>query len=264
MPYQQVGELQMYYEWHGADDAFPVVCINGLLMDTTSWAYQVPALSAHFRVLTYDCRGQGRSDKPAGSYPQALHASDLRGLLDALGVERAHIIGLSNGGTVAMNFTLDNPAMVERLILIDTFAYADALMRAKLQSWLDSIDAGGPDLRFSVGSPWVWGRSFMGQNADLLERLRERTKMTDPEAARSLISGTLVYDLRERLPEIKASTLVMVGEEDVLTPTWYSRELAEHIPDTQMVVVPQAGHALTIERPAIVNALVLTFLQNLA
>jgi 3-oxoadipate enol-lactonase len=137
-------------------------------------------------------------------------------------------------------------------------------MRAKLESWLASIDAGGPDLRFSVGTPWVWGRTFMEQNADLLARLRERTKMTDPEAARSLISGTLVYDLRARLPEIKVPTLVMVGEEDVLTPPWYARELAEHIPDTQFVVVPQAGHALTIEQPAIVNALALTFLRNLA
>jgi pimeloyl-ACP methyl ester carboxylesterase len=98
----------------------------------------------------------------------------------------------------------------------------------------------------------------------LLTRLRERTKMTDPEAARSLISGTLVYDLRARLPEITVPTLVMVGEEDVLTPPWYSRELAEYIPDTQMVIVPQAGHALTIERPGIVNALALTFLGNMA
>jgi 3-oxoadipate enol-lactonase len=233
-------------------------------MDTTSWAYQVPAFAAHFRVLTYDCRGQGRSDKPAGSYPQAQHARDLRGLLDALGVQRAYVVGLSNGGTVAMQFTLDHPEIVERLVLIDTFAYADTLMRFKLQSWLNSIDAGGPDLRFSVGSPWVWGRDFLEQNAELLERMRERTKMTDPEAARSLISGTLVYDLRARLPEIKVPTLVMVGEEDVLTPPWYSRELANAIPDTQMVVVPQAGHALTIERPTIVNALVLTFLRNQA
>jgi 3-oxoadipate enol-lactonase len=262
MPYQMVNGIQMYYEWHGAENAFPVVCINGLLMDTTSWVLQLPAFAEHFRVLVYDCRGQGRSDKPDGPYPQALHAQDLQGLLDALGVRRAHIVGLSNGGTIAMHFTSNCPDYVERLALIDTFASVDALMRAKLDSWLSAVNAGGPDLRFEVATPWVWGRRFMDANPELLAKLREKSRESDPKAIRNLIQGTLEYDIRERLPTITMPTLVLVGEEDVLTPPWYSRELAEHIPNAQMFTVPQAGHALTIERPAVVNTLVLGFLQG--
>lgn len=261
MPHCNVNDIQMYYEWHGPADAFPVVCINGLLMDTTSWALQVPALSAHFRVLTYDCRGQGRSDKPAGPYGQEVHAADLLGLLDELDIAQAHIIGLSNGGTVAMQLAAQHARRINRLLLIDTFAYADALMRAKLESWLAAVDAGGPDLRFDVATPWVWGRTFMANNATLLQTLREKSRQSDPEAIRSLISGTLEYDLRPRLNRIGHPTLVLVGEEDVLTPPWYARELATHIPNAQMLVIPQAGHALSIEQPGIVNALAVAFLQ---
>jgi 3-oxoadipate enol-lactonase len=254
--------VRLYYEVHGPPDAYPLVCINGLLMDTTSWLLQLPAFSEHFRVVLYDCRGQGQSDKPPGPYPQANHAQDLLELLNHLDIHTAHFVGLSNGGTVAMTFAAERTEQVNRLVLIDTFAYADALMRAKLESWLACIDEGGPDLRFNVGTPWVWSRAFIEANAALIESLREKGRKSDPEAARSLISGTLVYDIRHRLPAIQASTLILVGEEDVLTPPWYARELFNGIPNAQMMTVPGGGHALTIEQPTIVNALAMAFLTK--
>lgn len=262
MPYQAVNGVQLYYEVHGPTDGFPVVLINGLLMDTTSWGLQIPALAHTFRVLTYDCRGQGHSEKPAGPYPQATHAADLLALLDALQIGQAHIVGLSNGGTVAMHFASDHQERVARLVLIDTFAAVDAVMRVKLDGWLAALDAGGAMLRFDVATPWVWSRGFMVRNQALLATVREKAANADVAAVRALIMGTLVYDIRERLPRIAAPTLVLVGEEDVLTPPWYARELAETIPNAQMVVVPQAGHALTIERPGVVNALALHFLEG--
>jgi 3-oxoadipate enol-lactonase len=262
MPYQSVNGIQLYYEWHGAADAFPVVLINGLLMDTTSWAFQVPAFSQDFRVLLYDCRGQGKSDKPQGPYPQAQHAQDLLGLLDALDISQAHIVGLSNGGTVAMHFTSDHPERVARLVLVDTYAHTDAVMRIKLDSWLAAVEAGGLYLRFDVAKPWVWGRTFLTNNPEIISTLRDRVEQADPEAGWALITGTLEYDIRDRLPNIPAPTLVMVGSEDVLTPPWYAQELASGIPNAELFIVPNAGHALTIERPAFFNALALTFLRN--
>ncbi len=262
MPYQRVNGIQIYYEEHGSPEAFPILFINGLLMDTTSWVFQIPVFAQQFRVLLYDCRGQGRSDKPAGTYPQALHAQDLLALMDTLDIPRTHLFGLSNGGTVAMHFASDHPERVERLILVDTFAGVDAVMRAKLDSWLAAMDVGGLDLRFDVATPWVWGRTFMAQHGELLASLRAKASQADPAAGRALINGTLDYDIRDRLCKIEAPTLVLVGEEDVLTPPWYSRELTQAIPDARMVIVPQAGHALTIESPAVVNSLTLTFLQE--
>jgi 3-oxoadipate enol-lactonase len=262
MPHHTANGIRLYYELHGADDAPPVVLINGLLMDTTSWTFQIPAFAEHFRVLAYDCRGQRQSDKPPGPYPQALHAQDLLGLLDGLHIRQAHIVGLSNGGTIAMRFASEHPERVARLVLCDTFAHADAVMRAKLESWLYAVDAGGPTLRYDVATPWVWGRTFMANNTEMLASLRARADQFDADAARALITGTLDYDNRDRLPHITAPTLVLVGEEDVLTPIWYSHELVNAIPKAQMFVVPRAGHALSVERPAVFNALALTFLQG--
>jgi 3-oxoadipate enol-lactonase len=262
MPYQTVNGIQLYYELHGPEDGFPLVFINGLLMDTTSWGFQLPVFAQHFRVLVYDCRGQGRSDKPQGPYPQAAHAQDLLGLLDALHIYQSHIIGLSNGGTVAMHFTSDHPDRVAHLVLIDTFAYADAVMRSKLDSWLVATEMGGLHLRFDVAMPWIWGRTFMTNNPDILASLRARVDLADPVAGLHLIRGTLDYDIRDRLSRVTAPALIMVGEEDVLTPPWYSRQLAQALPNAQLVIVPDAGHALTIERPDIVNALAVTFLQS--
>lgn len=262
MPYQIINDLRIYYEWHGSEQGFPVVCINGLLSDTTSWGFQIPGLAPHYRVLIYDCRGQGRSEKPPGPYTQATHAADLLALLDALQVPQAHMIGLSNGGTVAMTFALSHPHRVRRLVLADTFAHADAVMQTKLHSWLLAMENGNLAMRFDVALPWVWSRTFIAQNAEVIELLRQRSASADIAAVQSLIRGTLDYDIRDRLPEIQHPALVVVGEEDVLTPPWYSRQLATLLPNARLVQFAEVGHALPIESPALFNAVALAFLQE--
>jgi 3-oxoadipate enol-lactonase len=252
----------LYYELHGLPEGFPVVFINGLLSDTTSWALQVPVFAQHFRVLIYDCRGQGQSDKPPGPYSADLHAQDLTGLLDALGIEQAHIVGISNGGTVALCFASQQQQRIARLVLVDTLAHADALIRAKLQGWLTAVNEGGPDLRFDVATPWVWGRRFLANNPDVLAAVRARAAQANVDAMRTLIEGAMQHDVRERLPQITLPTLVLVGEDDLLTPPSMARELAAGLPNAELMLVPQAGHFLTVERPLVFNAAVLAFLQQ--
>lgn len=262
MPYHNINTIRIYYEWHGAPDAFPVIFINGLLSDTNSWVFQRPVFAEHFRVLLYDCRGQGQSDKPAGPYSTALHAQDLLALLDGLQIPQAHIVGLSNGGTIAMHLAAHHPERVARLVLADTFAYTDSLMESKLQSWLQALEAGGLLLRFDIATPWIWGRTFLATNRALLDTMRSSAAQANPDAVRALISSGKGYDIRDHLKSVQAPALVLVGEEDVLTPPWYAREVAAALPDAQLVVVPQAGHAITLEQADIFNALVLTFLQK--
>lgn len=262
MPYQHVNGIQLYYELHGRNDAFPLVCINGLLSDTTSWAFQVPVLQEQFRVLTYDCRSQGQSETPPGPYSQAQHTSDLVALLAALGIERLHVIGLSNGGTIAMWLAVHHPQMVERLVLIDTFPAMDAVMLAKLHSWLLALEQGGTTARYDVALPWVYGRQFLADNAELVELGRAKAATRDPQGIRTMIEGTLDYSLRGKLEQIQAQTLVIVGDEDVLTPPWYSEELARSIPQAQLQRIPRVGHVPTVEAPDQVNPLLLEFLQS--
>lgn len=263
MPTILANNIELYYEWHGAEDAPPLVCINGLTASTESWMFQTPAFAEHFRVLLYDCRGQGQSEKPAGPYATRQHAADLLALLDELNLDTVYIVGLSNGGAVAMHLIADHPQRVRRLVLSSTHSRADTLMRSKLQSWLTALDAGGPLMRFDVATPWIWGRRFLDENEDVLATLRNQAAQATPNAVRALITGAMGHDITVRLADIRVPTLVMVGEEDVLTPPWYGREIAAGISDAELVIVPDAGHALPIERPDIFNALAVAFLRDI-
>src|SRR5512139_624076 len=116
MPFIQADDVRLYYEWHGAEGAPVLVLNNGLLMNAAaSWAPQTAAFAASYRVLQYDCRGQGQSDHPAGRYSMEQHADDLAALLDAFDVRRAHALGISYGGEVAQAFAVRHHARVASL-----------------------------------------------------------------------------------------------------------------------------------------------------
>jgi 3-oxoadipate enol-lactonase len=247
MPTLAIDGVELYYEIHGNDRGSPLVFVNGIFQDTTGWSLHVRRF-ADRRCLVYDCRGQGRSAKPPGPYLIERHAADLVGLLDALGIGRADIIGLSNGGAVAMTFAAKHPARVRRLALVDTFAYADAALRAKLRSWELALDAGGPGLRFDVSVPWNFSRSFLEEHGRDLSSLREKALALDPDPMRALIAGSAAHDARAALPTIAAPTLVLVGEEDLLAPPWTAREVANAIAGARLRTVAGAGHAMPIER----------------
>lgn len=260
MPHITLNGLDFFYAWHGAENAFPLVLVNGLLADTTSWVFQVPALATRFRVLTYDCRGQGQSAKPPGPYAPPLHTQDLLALLDALAVEQAHVVGLSNGGAIALSLAASQPTRVARLVVADAVARVDVALGAKVRSWLAALDVGGLGLRFDVATPWVWGATFLNHNEANLAAWRAKALEADPQAIRTLLNGT-PFDLMPLLGQIQAPTLVLVGEEDLLAPPWEARAIAAAIPQAQFQIVPQAGHALPFERPETFNSLVLQFLS---
>lgn len=260
MPYQNVNGVALYYEWHGNDGAFPLVCINGVLADTTGWLFQIPSWTEHFRVLVYDCRGQGQSDKPAGPYLVEEHAQDLVALLDALQVQQAHIVGVSNGGTIALHLAAMYPERVTRLVLSSTYALADVVIQAALESWRLALEQGGLGLRFDVAVPWVWGPVFLSNSSHILSTLREKAVQADADAVRALIDGAQLCDPSSVVARVQSPALVLVGEDDVLTPPRCARMLAGMLSHAELVVVPLAGHALPIERPSVFNALAQAFL----
>ncbi len=263
MPYHSVNGIHLYYEWHGQHNAPPTVFINGLLADTSGWALQVPDFRPHVRVLLYDCRGQGQSDKPEQeAYSTRQHVDDLAMLLQALNISRAHMVGLSNGGAIALDFAARYPHSVDRLVVAATYPHTDSVMQAKLQSWLQALDQGGPAMRFDMATPWVWGRTFLHQHQQAIATLREKAAHAPPHATRALIAGALGYDIRPHLPGVLTPTLVLVGEEDLLTPPWYAQTIANALPHAQRCCIPNAGHALPIEQPALFNALAIAFLTR--
>lgn len=260
MPLIDIHDTQLYYELSGDGDE-TVVLLNGISMSTAAWALQEPALAKHYRVLRYDLRGQLMSGKPeAPAYSMPQHAADLALLLDRLQIARAHLVGLSYGGAVAQHFALLHPQRLDRLVLSSTLAWSDPVNSAIADSWEAAARSGDAALRFDIGLPLTFGAAYLQQQAERIALMRDfASRQPWPPLAR-LVAGMRAHDVRDRLPQLQAPTLVLVGEDDRFTPLYHARLLARLIPAAGLQIVPEAGHALPLELPQRFNQLVLDFL----
>ena len=261
----QANGIQLYYEQHGWDKPGEVLALsNGILMSTASWAYQTPVLSQHCRLLLYDCRGMWQSEHPSGPYSMAQHADDLAALLDALGVERAHIGGISYGAEISLVFALRYPERTRSLIVSSAVSQVDPLLRAMMAGWIAAARATNPELLFQVTLPVNFSERWMAANPAALEAARQRYGQLDMDAFLELLLSFSQLDMTSDLHRITAPALVMVGEEDILKPRRYAELIASQIPTSEFVVIPNAGHAVLWEQAAVVNSLILGFLAKQA
>lgn len=246
------------YDVHGPADA-PVVVLGGSLGTTRAmWDEQLPALTAFFRVVRYDHRGHGTSPTKPGPYTVAALADDVLGLLDQLGIERAHLAGLSLGGMVAMQLAATHPERVDRLALLCTSAYLPpvstwheraAMVRAR----------GTSAVADAVVARWftpVFSRTPQAA------ALREQLLHTSSEGYASCCEAIAEFDLRPQLARIRADTLVVAGAEDPATPPEHAKDIAAGISSAQLKVLPGAAHLASVERADAVTALLLEHLRH--
>lgn len=247
----ELNGLMLHYQWQGPADGPVLVLINGLLTDLTSWNSHLPFLTKQFRVLTYDCRGQGGSAKPeSGPYTAAVHARDLQALLAELGVEQAALLGVSSGACIAMQLATWEPERATALVLANGYGRADTMMKVKLNSWLAAMAAGGGPLRFDIATPWVWGATFLNSHFEALKPFREKGSNLPIHAARNLIAGAAEHDVLDYLPTITCPTLILAGDEDLLTPLSCAHEVQRRIAGSRICMLERAGHAMFLEQPA--------------
>lgn len=261
MPEAEVNGVRLYYELRGPEGGEPLVFVNGLLTDTNSWAQHVPAFEDRYRLLLYDARGQGRSERPPGPYPIRLHAQDLAALLDHLKIERANLIGLSNGGAALLTLAIERPDLVKKLVIADGYSHVDVILEAKLEAWLAASKISS-ELRFLVATPYVWSNRFLEENRELFSYFQEKAAEFPQEAAIDLIAGAKEQNVSTRLGEIEVPTLIVVGKEDILTPVEHAQFMHEKIPDSELYIIPKAGHAAPLERPGLFNSRVREFLEG--
>jgi 3-oxoadipate enol-lactonase len=262
LPTIQANGIDIYFELHGPVGADVLVLSNGVLMSTASWAYQAPVLARHYRLLLYDCRGMWQSDHPPGPYSMELHADDLAALLDALGIERAHIAGISYGGELSMAFAHRYPARTCSLIVSSAVSQIDPLLAGWMASWMAATRAGDPELLFAVTVPLNFSEAWIAANPAALEAARQRYASLDMDAFLELLLAFSRLNLTGRLHEITAPTLVIVGEDDLLKPRKYAGIIAREIPGAELAVVPHAGHAVCWEQPGLFNTLILGFVAK--
>jgi 3-oxoadipate enol-lactonase len=260
VPQIEANSISIYYELHGPEDAEVLVLSNGVLMSTASWAFQTPVLSQHYRLLLYDCRGMWQSDHPPGPYSMEQHADDLAALLDALGIESAHVGGISYGGEISLVFALRYPSRTRSLIVSSAVSQVDRLLQGWMESWIAAVRAQDPEMFFRVTYPLNFSESWIAGNQPALDMARERYNALDYDAFLELLLSFSQLDLTADLHRIAVPTLVIVGEEDILKPRKYSEIIAREIPNGELAIVPHAGHAVLWEQPMVFNSLILGFL----
>lgn len=262
MPKIEANGIQIYYELHGPPAGDVLVLSNGVLMSTASWAYQTPVLSRHYRLLLYDCRGMWQSEHPPGPYSMEMHADDLVALLDALSIEQAHIGGISYGGEISLMFALKYPERAKSLIVSSAVSQIDPLLKGITDSWIVAARAKDPELFYHVTYPMNFSEAWIAANQPALEQARERYKTLDLDAMLELLLCFSRLDLTAELHKITVPALIIVGEEDILKPRKYAELIVREIPDAELAVVPNAGHAVLWEQPAVFNSLILGFLAQ--
>lgn len=261
MPTVTVRDLPIFYRETGAGE--PVLLLQGLGVDHRGWGLQVAALSPWFRCITPDNRDVGRSGRAAGPYTVADLAADAAGLLDALDVAHAHVVGISMGGAVAQELALSCPERVRSLALIATYCSGDPRGTALFQGWRLMRERLSPAEYFRATYPWVFTVGDYlrpGFVEGMVERAATDPYLQEPEAWARQMAAATSFHSEDRLGRIAAPTLLLFGEADLLTPLRFARAMQERIPQAELVVIPEAGHGLIWSHPQTVNAVLLGFL----
>jgi 3-oxoadipate enol-lactonase len=245
--------VRLYHELSGPEDAPPLILLEGMGGDIPGWRRNIPVLSLELRVIAYDFRGNGNSDEPRGPATMTTFVDDTLALLDALGVQRAHVYGQSFGGMVAQELALTRRDRVRTLILGCTHAGPARSVRAQ-------------DSKVSKGEPWraMYAPGFPDQHPHhVSEDLRiGAAQPKHPEGGRRQWEAMQGFDSFDRLPSMRVPTLVLHGTEDLAVSPENAKILAERIPGAELVLLEGAGHLYHSEQPAEADAAVLDFVRR--
>jgi 3-oxoadipate enol-lactonase len=255
---------RIHYEVTGKSGATPVLMIQGLGASKNAWNLQRIAMATRFRIISFDNRGAGRSDKPTEPFTLEQMADDALAVLDAAGIETAHVVGASMGGVISQIVAVKYPHRVRSLTLVCTACRNHPWRQELLQTWAKTAADKGMIEVGKEAAQWVMSpRSFrrlvpaftwMGP----LAALRPRHSFVSQIDA---ILNTR-EDLVDQLSTISAPTMVIVGNQDILTPRGDSEEIAERIPNAELVVISGAAHGLMMEHSSTFNRILIEFLQR--
>jgi pimeloyl-ACP methyl ester carboxylesterase len=251
---------KIYWDAHGQGQ--PVLLIMGLGWASNMWHRTRPVLSTRFRTIAFDNRGAGRSDTPPSPYSIALLASDAAAVLDASGVERAHVIGASMGGMIAQEFALQYPNRVRSLILACTAPGGPRAVQADPEAIQLLFRAGlSPEERAKAAVPFIYDSGTPRERIDhdlaVLSELYPH-----PEGYMAQLQAIMAWEADSRLPNITTPTLVIHGENDLLVPSANGRLIAERIPGAKLVMLPHASHIFMTDQPAAAHQAFLQFLSS--
>jgi len=254
----KVGDIELYYEMHGTRGP-DLMLVCGLGGSVVSWDMElVEALSRETRLLLFDNRGSGRSDKPDSEYTMAMLADDAAGLLDYLKIENSHILGASMGGMIAQEFALRHPAKTATLILCCTSPGSHRMVTPSMEvlETLAQVDGLSAEEINRKNRPLSFTQCFIERNREWLEeKMRQEIAYSTPAFSfKRQMAAAMQHNSYSRLPQITCPTLILTGADDILIPPENSDLLASQISNSVLKRYEGVGHAFMTEaRDAVVN-----------
>lgn len=252
MPKLQRGDYVSYYEDAGSGE--PLLLICGISADLQVWRLLVPELGKHFRVVTVDNRGAGRSSAPDEPYTIQSMANDVVALLDHLQISSAHVLGWSMGGVIAQSLALTHPEKVKRLVLLGSFAAADGMLKNSIKNWVNIRRSNMPYEQVMRHVARLVYSPALANNESAYEAFIQ--VMVNNPYRQSLhgfvrqAEALLEYTAPGQLSTLQVPTSVLVGEHDQLAPPYLSEELAALLPHSNFHVLAGA-HSGFVEYPAL-------------
>ncbi|MHA1273430.1 MAG: alpha/beta fold hydrolase [Promethearchaeota archaeon] len=279
MSFADVNGIKIFYEIHGEQNDEPLILVHGFGASRLVWRAQVKPLSEHFKVIIFDNRGAGKSDRPNEPYTMEMFADDLNGLMEYLKIDKANILGWSLGGMIVQTFAIKYPERVKKLILINTLPrwpgdekglqmYIDAQIKNYEEKIKDPLKA------FFDGAIMGFSRQFVKQmKEDPKKKFYglfsaediAKDRATDPATPQDIKNNAHAlgnFDVVDKLHEIKAETLIICAEKDRQTPKSQNEIIHEKIPNSKLIVIPKVGHDSPFEKAPEINQYIIDFLKS--
>ena len=266
MPRIKVDDITIYYEIHGKGE--PLVFIPGAGSTMDGFFRHIPVFAKKYMVIAYDPRGAGRTEAPDVHYSTETLADDLAGLLNAISIESVHIMGASMGGMIAQQFALRYPQRIRSLILACTKFGGphDIPVDAEILEYWEHPKQLPPEESIRQSLRFGMSQEFIDNNPDLIKQIinkaLESPRHVTTQSAMRQVEAILGHNTYDRLPEIKAPTLVIHGDADRMSPVGNARILASRIPNAELVILKKMGHGFMIEAFDESNRIVLDFLSR--
>jgi pimeloyl-ACP methyl ester carboxylesterase len=265
MPKVKANGITMNYEQQGAGE--PLVLIPFLTADNACYAFQVADYAKHFTCISVDPRGAGESDKPAGPYSMELFADDVAALMQAIGVERAHVSGLSLGAAAGLWVAGKYPQRVKSLSLHSGWTKSDPFLKVVLDGWRTIAKQLGsvPDMVIQGIFPWCFTPELYAAKPDYIDQLGAfvRSRPTQPLDAFMSQSGAVIsHDALSALAQIKAPTQITFGRHDLVTSTRFADAMKNGIKGSEIAIFETCAHAPIYENVAEFNEKTLAFLKR--
>ena len=261
-----INGAKIYYEDTGSGPE-TIVFAHGLLCNTHLFDHQVAALRDRYRCIAFDFRGQGQSEVTRTGYDMDTLTEDAAGLIRGQNAGPCHFLGLSMGGFVAMRLALRHPELVRSMMLLSTSADEEPrehLFRYKIMGfiarWISMRLVAGKVKDIMFGKKFMTDPAREAEREEWRQRLLSNHRVGATRAARGVLTRLPIYD---QIGAIRVPTLIIVGEDDIATTPAKARRMHERIAGSKMVIIPGAGHTVTVEEPAAVNDALTSFLQNL-